>query len=85
MLEGILSFLLVVVIIFLLFKFVFKFALKTIIKIIINSVIGFIILTICNLIPGIAVDINILTALVAGIFGIPGALVIIILTLLGVI
>ena len=80
MLEGILSFALVVLIIFLLLHFIFKKSIKLILKIVINSLIGFVILTICNYIPGINVEINILTSLITGVFGIPGAIVIIILS-----
>ena len=80
MLEGILSFALVVVVIFLLLHFIFKTSIKLIFKILINSLIGFVILTICNFIPGINVEINIISSLITGVFGIPGAIVIIILS-----
>lgn len=84
-LLNILMFILAVLVIFIVLKFVFKLSLKLIYKFLLNSLIGFIILTICNYIPGLNIHINLLSSFITGAFGVPGVILIIILTLLHVI
>lgn len=61
-----------------------KLPIKIIVKLLVNGVLGLVTLTIVNAIGvdfGITVGINIFTSLVAGFFGIPGVIAIIIITL----
>ena len=59
--------------------------LKWIGKLIISSIIGFIVLTVINLIGGalfgFALPLNVVNALVTGIFGVPGVILLVILKL----
>lgn len=65
---------------------IFAIPLKIIWKLFINSVVGFVLLFILNLIGdallGFTIAINPLNALIAGVFGIPGVILLIILTLI---
>jgi len=66
-------------------KFVLHLSLGKLIGLAINAVIGFVVLYVLNLTGLVSIPLNIVTALVAGIFGLPGVIVLIILTVLGVI
>ncbi len=62
-----------------------SFPVKLIFKLVVNGVIGAVVLTILNFFGGaigISVGINIFSALVAGFFGIPGVIVLILINLL---
>ncbi|MBQ9832227.1 MAG: pro-sigmaK processing inhibitor BofA family protein [Clostridia bacterium] len=65
-----------------------KWPLKIFWKLLINMLVGFVILFLFNLIGGIfsfTIEINWLSSLATGIFGIPGVIVLAILTLMGII
>ena len=57
-----------------------KFSFKTIIKIVINAVIGVAAMFLLNLIPGVNMPIEWWTALITGLFGIPGVIVVLIIS-----
>lgn len=61
---------------------VFKISFKVLWKILINSLIGAIILFVVNLIPGISVALNVINCFLVGVFGIPAAIIIVIISLL---
>ncbi len=65
-------------------KFILHLDLKKVIGIAINALIGMIALWLINLTGLVSIPINIITCLVVGIFGVPGTIVLIILSLLGV-
>lgn len=80
--DGIIWLILGLVVAFIAFKIV-----KGSIKLLINGIVGVVVLWIVNFFGasiGITIGINIVTALVAGIFGIPGVIVMVILNLLGI-
>ncbi|MBQ6285132.1 MAG: pro-sigmaK processing inhibitor BofA family protein [Bacilli bacterium] len=70
-------------ILLLVLKFVFNVSLKTIGELILNIVIGIIVLWLVNKFGGALgipnIPINIITALVVGVFGLPGVIVLILL------
>ncbi len=57
-----------------------KVSVKTILKVAINAAIGIGAIFLLNLIPGVAIPINWWTALATGIFGIPGVIVLLIVS-----
>ncbi len=59
---------------------IFKIGIKTILKIVINAAIGIGAIFLINLIPGVMIPINWWTALITGIFGIPGVILVLILS-----
>lgn len=72
-----------IVVLYLLMKLL-SFPIKAITGLVVNGVIGLLMLWVVNLFGsaiGLSVDINIISALVAGFFGIPGVLVLILLNL----
>ena len=61
-----------------------SFPIKAITGLVVNGVIGLLILLVINLVGstiGLELDVNIISALVAGFFGIPGVLVLVLLNL----
>ena len=58
----------------------FKVGFKTILKIAINAAIGVGAIFLLNFIPGVAIPVTWWTALVSGIFGVPGVIVLLILS-----
>ncbi len=58
----------------------FKVSIKTILKVAINAAIGVAAIFLLNLIPNVAIPINWWTALISGIFGVPGVIVLLILS-----
>ena len=77
--------LLAVIVVALIGKFLLNFDLSKIISLIFNTILGFVVIWLINLTGLVSIPLNILTAVVVGIFGIPGALVLIILTYLNII
>ncbi|NLW52511.1 MAG: pro-sigmaK processing inhibitor BofA [Tissierellia bacterium] len=72
-----------IVVLYLLMKLL-SFPIKAITGLVVNGVIGLLMLWVVNLFGsaiGLSVDINIISALVAGFFSIPGVLVLILLNL----
>ncbi len=57
-----------------------KFSLKTIIKIAINTLIGLVVVYLLNLIPGVDIPLEWWSGLIVGVFGIPGAIVLLIIS-----
>lgn len=75
------------VVLWLVFKLL-KWPLKIFWKLFINAVIGFVILFVFNLVGGLfnfTININWITSIITGIFGIPGVIVLAVLTLIGII
>ena len=58
----------------------FKVSIKTILKVAINAAIGVAAIFLLNLIQNVAIPINWWTALISGIFGVPGVIVLLILS-----
>ena len=58
----------------------FKFGFKTILKLVINAAIGIGVIFLLNLIPGVNMPIEWWTALITGLFGIPGVIVVLIIS-----
>ncbi len=58
----------------------FKFGFKTIIKFVINAAIGIGVIFLLNLIPGVQIPIVWWTGLLSGLFGIPGAIIALIIS-----
>ena len=58
----------------------FKVTFKTILKVAINAAVGVGAIFLLNLIPGVAIPVEWWTALVAGIFGVPGVAVLVIVS-----
>ncbi len=65
-------------------KFILHLDLKKVIGLIVNAVIGMIALWLINLTGLVSIPINIITCLVVGIFGVPGTIVLVVLSLLGI-
>ncbi len=65
-------------------KFILHLSLGKIIGLAINAVIGFAVLYILNMTGLVSIPLNLVTSLVAGVFGLPGVIVLIILTLTGI-
>ena len=57
-----------------------KFSIKTILKFAINAAIGIALIFLLNLIPGVEIPLTWWTGLVSGLFGIPGVIVLLILS-----
>ncbi len=58
----------------------FKVSFKTILKFAVNTAVGIGVIFLLNLIPGVAIPIAWWTALVSGLFGIPGVLVLLLIS-----
>lgn len=74
----------IALVVILLSKFLFHVDGSKLIVLIINALIGFAILWLINYTGLVSIPINIVTALVVGVLGLPGALILIILALLGI-
>jgi inhibitor of the pro-sigma K processing machinery len=74
----------IAIVVILLSKFLFNVDGSKLIALIVNALIGFAILWLINYTGLVSIPINIVTALVVGILGLPGALILIILALLGI-
>ena len=53
----------------------FKFGFKTILKFVINAAVGIAVIFLLNLIPGVEIPIVWWTGLLSGLFGVPGAVI----------
>lgn len=76
-------FVIAVIVLLLLGKFL-SFSLKLVLKLVVNAVLGFILLFVVNVIGatfGFSLGVNALTVLIAGFFGIPGVVFLIIFKL----
>ena len=79
-----LKILIIALIVIVVAKFVFKIGGKTLIGLIVNAIVGFLILWLINLTGLISIPMNIITWLIAGVFGVPGVVLLIILVRVGV-
>lgn len=78
----------IAIVVLLLAKFVLNLNIKRIIELIINILLGIIVLWLINRFGGslgISIPINIITALVVGILGLPGVIILLLLNLIGII
>lgn len=57
-----------------------KVSFKTILKVAVNAAVGIGLIFLLNLIPQVAIPVNWWTALVSGVFGVPGVLVLLIVS-----
>ena len=83
-----LTMILTAAIVLLLAKFVFHVNAKRLIELIINILLGVVVLWLINKFGGslgIAIPINFITALVVGILGLPGVIILLLLNLIGII
>lgn len=83
-----LTMILIAIIVLLVAKFILNLNVRRIIELAINIVLGIIILWLLNKFGGslgISIPINIITALVVGILGIPGVIILVLLNLIGII
>ena len=80
-----LKILIIALIVILVAKFVFKVGGKTLIGLIVNAVVGFVILWVINWTGLVSIPMNLITWLIAGILGIPGVILLVILAFIGVI
>ena len=81
--NSVLMFILAALVIFALIK-ILSAPIRLIFKLLINAVVGFILLFLVNLIGGyfgFSLDMNLVNALITGIFGIPGVIVLIFIRL----
>jgi inhibitor of the pro-sigma K processing machinery len=74
----------IALVVILLCKFLFHVDGSKLVGLIVNAIIGFAILWLINYTGLVSIPINIITALIVGIFGLPGVVVLIILALIGV-
>ncbi len=83
-----LTMILVAIIVLMVAKFVLNLNIRRIIELAINIVLGILILWLLNKFGGslgISIPINVITALVVGILGIPGVIILVLLNLIGII
>ena len=83
-----LTMILIAVIVLLLAKFVLKVNTKRLIELVINILLGIVIIWLINTFGsglGISIPLNFLTALVVGVLGIPGVIILVLLNLIGII
>ena len=75
----------IALIVILIAKYVFKIGGKRIVALIVNSLIGLAVLWLINWTGLVSIPLNLVTVLVAGIFGAPGVLVLLILAIFHII
>ena len=83
-----LTMILIAIIVLLLDKFVLKVNTKRLIELIINILLGIVVIWLINKFGGslgISIPLNFITALVVGVLGIPGVIILVLLNLIGII
>ncbi len=83
-----LQIILVAAVVLLLAKFIFRVNTKRLIELIINILLGIVVIWLINTFGsslGISIPLNFITALVVGILGIPGVIILVLLNLIGII
>ena len=83
-----LQIIIVAAIVLLLAKFIFKVNTKRLIELIVNILLGIVVIWLINTFGsslGISIPLNFITALVVGVLGIPGVIILILLNLIGII
>ena len=79
---------LIAIVVLLLAKFIFKVNTKRLVELLINILLGIVIIWLINKFGGslgISIPLNIITALVVGILGVPGVIILVLLNLIGII
>lgn len=66
-------------------KFLLNLSPKKLLGLIVNAAIGFVVIWLLNYTGLVSLPLNIITALVVGVFGLPGVVVLILLSLTGII
>lgn len=79
------TFILAVVVVLIIAKFILHVGVKTIIGLVANAIFGYLVLYLINLTGLITIPLTIVTSLIAGVLGIPGVILVIILVTCGVI
>ena len=79
MIQSIITFAIVLAIVLLIFKVLGK-SMKWLIGILVNALVGFIVLAVLNLL-GLGVAVNWISALIVGLLGVPGLVIVLILQL----
>ena len=74
-----LKILVIALIVILIAKFIFHLNGKKLIALIVNAIIGFVVIWVINWTGLVHIPLNLITSLVAGVFGLPGVIVLIIL------
>ena len=80
-----LKILVIALIVILIAKFIFHLNGKKLIALIVNAIIGFVVIWVINWTGLVHIPLNLITSLVAGVFGLPGVIVLIILAVVGII
>ncbi len=83
-----LQIIIVAAIVLLLAKFIFKVNTKRLIELIVNILLGIVVIWLINTFGsslGISIPLNFITALVVGVLGIPGVIILVLLNLIGII
>jgi len=75
----------IIILILIIVGSIIRWGIRIIWYLLVNAILGIIILTVANLIPGVEVPIDWITVLISAIAGIPGALVVILLSLIGIV
>lgn len=82
---NLITFILAIVVVLIIAKFILHVGVKTIVGLIINAVFGYLVLYLINLTGLITIPLTIVTFLIAGVLGIPGVILVIILVTCGII
>jgi len=83
-----LQIIIVAAVVLLLAKFIFKVNTKRLIELIVNILLGIVVIWLINTFGsslGISIPLNFITALVVGVLGIPGVIILVLLNLIGII
>ncbi|MDD1726005.1 MAG: pro-sigmaK processing inhibitor BofA family protein [Euryarchaeota archaeon] len=75
----------IIILILIIVGSIIRWGIRIIWYLLVNAILGIIILAVANLIPGVEVPIDWITVLISAIAGIPGALVVILLSLIGIV
>lgn len=76
--------LIIALVVIILAKFVFKVSAKTIGTLIVNCLVGLLVLYLINWTNLVSIPLDIINAIIVGIFGLPGVVILVILSLLGI-
>lgn len=82
---NLITFVLAIVVVLIIAKFILHVGVKTIVGLIINAIFGYLVLFLINLTGLITIPLTIVTSLIAGVLGIPGVILVIILVTCGII
>lgn len=85
MIVDYLKILVVAFIVVIIAKLIFHLNIRKIIGLIINTVLGLVVLWIINLTGFVTIPLNLLTCLIVGVFGLPGVILLVLVTYFGII